>query len=198
MDLVTQDDYRNQPPQIVVFGPDDNLTTAWVYGLLDSHGVLRYIGSTGRNLNTRLACWKSSYHRNTTSSPLLRYAAQTNGLDSWTILALKEVRYCPIHHPDALKSEEAASIAYWKSRGCQLLNKNSPLQTNPHTREYQRAWRAAHGQGTIDPETGLSTSNSAVYCRQWRERRREARLAAQAEQQPATDDPMEESGPSQE
>ena len=177
MDIVTPDDYRNQPPQIVVFGPDDNLTTAWVYGLLDPQGILRYVGSTSRNLNTRLACWKSAYHRNHTSSPLLRYAAQTNGLDSWTTLALKEVRYCPIHHPDALKTEEAASIAYWKSRGCQLLNKNSPLQTNPHTREYQRAWRAAHGQGTIDTETGLSTSNSAVYCREWRRRRHEARLA---------------------
>ena len=94
----------------------------------------------------------------------------------------------------ALKNVEAASIAYWKSRGCQLLNKNSPLQTNPHTREYQRVWRAAHGQGTIDPGTGLSTSNSAVYCRQWREQRRQARIAAQAEQQTATDDPMEESG----
>eukprot|EP01046_Picozoa_sp_COSAG06_P068104 COSAG06_NODE_17959_length_912_cov_0.750308_2_plen_67_part_01 len=67
MDLVTPDDYRNQPPQVVVFGPDDNLTTAWVYGLLDPHGILRYVGSTGRNLNTRLACWKSAYHRNHTS-----------------------------------------------------------------------------------------------------------------------------------
>ena len=39
---------------------------------------------------------------------------------------------------------------------------------------------------------GRSMSNSARYCREWRERRREARLVAeQAEQETATDDPME-------
>ena len=40
--------YRNRPPQLVVFGPDDNLTTAWVYGLLDPQGVLRYIDPQGK------------------------------------------------------------------------------------------------------------------------------------------------------
>ena len=174
MDLVTDDDYRNRPPQRVVhFGPDDTASaTGYVYGLLCPRGILRYIGSTGRNLNSRLACWRSAYRRNYTSSPLLRYAEETDGLDTWSILALKEVQYCPTHYPDALKTEEADSISYWKSRGCQLLNKNAPLQTDPGTREYQRAWRAAHGQGTIDPATGLSTSNSAVYCRQWWQQRR--------------------------
>ena len=82
---------------------------------------------------------------------------------------------------------------YWRGRGADLLNKNKAILHSERA-DYQTRWRLLNGQGRTDAN-GRSMSNSARYCRERRERRRQARLAAQqAEQQPATDDPMEVSG----
>ena len=46
-----------------------------------------------------------------------------------------------------------------------LLNRNSPRFENARNRERMKAWRLRNGQGTVDPETGLSTSYMAVRSR---------------------------------
>ena len=187
---ITPADYQNRPTQVVVRGCPEHsqdsthLAKGYVYGLLAPDGRLQYIGSTRRSLKARMACWRSAYHHQHTTSPLLRFAAGTSGLDSWTIVALKQVHFCPVHSRDALSHEEASSIDYWRSRGCELLNTNRPIDANPHTRTYQRMWREQHGQGQTD-ENGRSLSNSAIYCREWRRRRREARQQAAAADQTA-------------
>ena len=142
-----------------------------------------------------MSCYRSVYRTQHTTSPLLRYAETTNGFDNWEIIPLKIVHFCPRHRSNALKDEEQSSIAYWRGRGADLLNKNKAILHSERA-DYQTRWRLLNGQGRTDAN-GRSMSNSARYCREWRQRRREARLAAQqAEQQPAMDDPMEESGPS--
>ena len=62
--------------------------------------------------------------------------------------------------------------------GITLLNKNSPRSENVRNRERMKAWREAHGQGQVDPETGLSTSYMAVRSRIYRQRRKEQAAAA--------------------
>ena len=58
--------------------------------------------------------------------------------------------------------------------GITLLNKNSPRSENVRNRERMKAWREAHGQGQVDPDTGLSTSYyMAVRSRIYRQRRKE-------------------------
>ena len=173
------------------------LKRGFVYGLLEPETRrLRYIGSTTRTLAHRMSCYRSVYRTQHTTSPLLRYAESTNGFDNWEIIPLKIVHFCPRYRSNALKDEEQGSIAYWRTRGADLLNKNKAILHSERA-DYQTRWRLLNGQGRTDAN-GRSMSNSARYCREWREQRRQARLAAQQEQQPAANDPMEESGPSQE
>ena len=101
------------------------LKRGFVYGLLEPETRrLRYIGSTTRTLSHRMSCYRSVYRTQHTTSPLLRYAETTNGFDNWEIIPLKIVHFCPRYRSNALKDEEQSSIAYWRGRGADLLNKN--------------------------------------------------------------------------
>ena len=133
------------------------------------------------------------YRTQHTTSPLLRFAETTHGFDGWqSITPLKIVHFCPRYRSNAVRDEEQNSVVYWRGRGADLLNKNKAILHSERA-DYQTRWRLLNGQGRTDAH-GRSMFNSARYCREWRERRRQARLAAQqAEQQPATD-AMEVSG----
>jgi hypothetical protein len=61
--------------------------------------------------------------------------------------------------------------------GLCVLNKNKAILHSERA-DYQTRWRLLNGQGRTDAN-GRSMSNSARYCREWRERRRQERLASQ-------------------
>ena len=58
---------------------------------------------------------------------LVFHAETTNGFDNWEIIPLKIVHFCPRYRSNALKDEEQSSIAYWRGRGADLLNKNKAI-----------------------------------------------------------------------
>ena len=132
-------------------------------------------------LEARMRAYVSSVRRNTTTSPLHRYAAENGRFeDGWAIVPLKHVTFLRSLHPNALTEQEQLLINFYQDRlGCQLLNRNATRDTNDARRERARAYRISRGQGTRDPVTGRSLSYHAQYAAAWRQRRREQQVAAQ-------------------
>jgi hypothetical protein len=141
-----------------------------------------YVGSTENP--TRFQTHQSQARADPLCCPLYRHAVEHHGdLSQYheeTILtvALPEDDE---HAKVLLRSLEATVIRTLRQQNpeLRLLNKNAPRCENQGHRERMRRWREAHGQGTVDPQTGRSNSYMAIRSRINRQRRRE-RVAALA------------------
>ena len=115
------------------------MRTGRIYGLLDSTGRFRYVGSTYQALQERFRGHRHSARADPLSCPLYREC--DGNLDDWTAVQLAEIAYDELLMPNALKEAEQVAIAALRARGEELLNHNAAIDSNATRREYQRAWR---------------------------------------------------------
>ncbi len=154
----------------VLHRPSSNRVTGRVYALVDSDGVIRYVGSTLMELTKRMQMHDYQGTYDGTASPLLRYVRANGGFRGWTIRELATVTFDKVLNPDMLKDAECASIKELRQAGHPLLNKNLPKDKSRDRREYMRLWRQRH--------PGYMSRKGKEH----RERRRVAVMAARAEQ----------------
>ena len=120
-----------------------SLKTGKVYVLVDPENVLRYVGSTHKELPDRLTQHAAAVQTDPLSSPLYRHCMENcdGNMNNWAIRLLVQVYYDESIMPLALKQAEACAIGSLTTRGERLLNKNSPVDLNGQRREYMRQWR---------------------------------------------------------
>ena len=158
--------------------------TGRVYLIRDPDGNMVYIGSTEDP-------YRLTRHRNQCKSdglacPLYRHANEHHdGMADYTEETVATINLPGDHEQAKTMLRSLESLVLRGIRRAHpditLLNKNSPRSENVRNRERMKAWREAHGQGQVDPETGLSTSYMAVRSRIYRKRRKEqAATAARA------------------
>jgi hypothetical protein len=159
--------------------------TGRVYVLRDPDGNMVYCGSSEDPY--RLTRHRGQCKSDGLASPLYRYANEHHGgMAGYTeeIVATIALPEDDEQAKTLLRSLEGLVIRGLRAAhpDIQLKNKNSPRSENVRSRERMRAWRLRHGQGQIDPDTGLSTSYMAVRGRIYRQRRkdRQAVLAQEA------------------
>eukprot|EP01046_Picozoa_sp_COSAG06_P050573 COSAG06_NODE_8044_length_2289_cov_1.948882_2_plen_174_part_00 len=147
--------------------PDD-MVEHYVYGLTDTEGVWRYVGSCS-DRDRRL---RSHLHPSITqSSPLVRYMRENGPMENWTMHELQRVAYDKRLCSDALRIAEDGFIRRLRDDGHPLLNHNKAYLATTRHAEQQRAWRAAHPNYMRD------------YCRQWRAQKRAEAVAQMAQYQ---------------
>ena len=156
--------------------------TGRVYVLRDPDGNMVYCGSSEDPY--RLTRHRGQCKSDGLASPLYHYANEHHGgMAGYTeeIVATIALPEDDERATTLLRSLEGLVIRSLRAAhpDIQLKNKNSPRSENVRSRERMRAWRLRHGQGQIDPDTGLSTSYMAVRGRIYRQRRKD-RQAAQA------------------
>ena len=146
------------------------LTVGNVYCLLDPAGARRYVGSSAKDIASRLREHAASAQYDPLSTPLYRHVREHCGgtMDGWTIELLQSVTFDPQLMPNALRHAEAAAIDSLRARGEQLLNKNAPIDTNVSRRAYMAEFRRRN-------PTYMSRKSA-----EHRERRRQAAAAEQA------------------
>ena len=146
------------------------LTVGNIYCLLDPAGARRYVGSSAKDIASRLREHAASAQYDPLSTPLYRHVREHCGgtMDGWTVELLQSVTFDPQLTPNALRHAEAAAIDSLRARGEELLNKNAPIDTNVSRRAYQAQWRRQH------------PNYMSRACAAARERRRQAAAAEQA------------------
>ena len=142
------------------------MRTGRIYGLLDSTGRFRYVGSTYQALQERFRGHRHSARADPLSCPLYREC--DGNLDDWTAVQLAEIAYDELLMPNALKEAEQVAIAALRARGEELLNHNAAIDTNAARREYMAEWRRRN--------PGYMATKSAEH----RERRRQRAADAAA------------------
>ena len=146
------------------------LTVGNVYCLLDPAGARRYVGSSAKDIASRLREHAASAQYDPLGTPLYRHVREHCGgtMDGWTVELLQSVAFDEQLTPNALRHAEAAAIDSLRARGEQLLNKNAPVDTNASRRAYMAEWRRRN-------PTYMSRKSA-----EHRERRRQAAAAEQA------------------
>ena len=146
------------------------LTVGNVYCLLDPAGARRYVGSSAKDIASRLREHAASAQYDPLSTPLYRHVREHCGgtMDGWTVELLQSVTFDEQLTPNALRHAEAAAIDSLRARGEQLLNKNAPIDTNVSRRAYMAEFRRRN-------PTYMSRKSA-----EHRERRRQAAAAEQA------------------
>ena len=143
------------------------MRTGRIYGLLDSTGRFRYVGSTYQALQERFRGHRHSARADPLSCPLYREC--DGNLDDWTAVQLAEIAYDELLMPNALKEAEQVAIAALRARGEELLNHNAAIDTNAARRAYMAEWRRQNA------------GYMAAKGREHRERRRQKLLQRTAE-----------------
>ncbi len=142
------------------------MRTGRIYGLLDSTGRFRNLGSTYHALQERSRGHRHSARADPLSCPLYREC--DGNLDDWTAVQLAEIAYDELLMPNALKEAEQVAIAALRARGEELLNHNAAIDSNATRREYMADWRRRN--------PGYMATKSAEH----RERRRQRAADAAA------------------